>query len=79
MRATKGTCASFSTWAAAHLLPQPDAATNHEFLNHHYGLTPCFSSEDVWRGPCVSTDRDRRLRLLQALVRLRRWREHDGD
>ena len=33
-------------------------------------LTTCFSSEDDWRGPCASTDRDRRLRLLQALVRL---------
>ena len=31
--------------------------------------TTCFSSEDGWRGPCASTDRDRRLRLLQALVR----------
>ena len=39
--------------------------------NEHCGcddLTTCFSSEDVWRGPCASTDRDRRLRLLQALV-----------
>ena len=26
------------------------------------------SSEDDWRGPCASTDRDKRLRLLQALV-----------
>ena len=33
-------------------------------------LTTCFSSEDGWRGPCASTDRDRRLRLLQALVML---------
>ena len=44
-----------------------------------HNITPCFSSEDVWRGPCASTDRDRRLRLLQALVRFRRRRDHDGD
>ena len=32
-------------------------------------LTTCFSSEDGWRGACASRRRDRRLRLLQALVR----------
>jgi len=32
-------------------------------------LTPSFSSEDGWRGACASRRRDRRLRLLQALVR----------
>ena len=32
-------------------------------------LTTSFSSEDVWRGACASRRRDRRLRLLQALVR----------
>ena len=31
--------------------------------------TTCFSSEDGWRGACASRRRDRRLRLLQALVR----------
>ena len=30
--------------------------------------TTCFSSEDGWRGACASRRRDRRLRLLQALV-----------
>ena len=32
-------------------------------------LTTSFSSEDGWRGACASRRRDRRLRLLQALVR----------
>jgi hypothetical protein len=37
--------------------------------NSFIDLTTCFSSEDVWRGACASKRRDRRLHLLQALVR----------
>ena len=69
IRATEGTCASFSTRIAVKLVPKPGATTNHTIHDLHYDLTPSFSSEDVWRGACASRRRDRRLRLLQALVR----------
>ena len=53
---------SMAVWPTATL------ERNHRSID----LTTCFSSEDGWRGPCASTDRDWRLRLLQALVRLLR-------
>ncbi len=45
---------------------RPEAACRLSNRDSHPNTS--FSSEDVWRGPCASTDRDRRLRLLQALV-----------
>jgi len=70
MRTTSSTCAAPGNEPVAKLLPAPDATTNHKILSLHYALTTSFSSEDVWRGACASRRRDRRLRLLQALVSL---------
>ena len=49
---------------ASALLPRPLIS----ILTPFRRTTPSFSSEDGWRGPCARTDRDRRLRLLQALA-----------
>ena len=69
MRTTSSTCAAPGNEPVAISPPQPDATTNHKILSLHYALTTSFSSEDGWRGACASRRRDRRLRLLQALVR----------
>ena len=69
MRTTSSTCAAPGNEPVAKLPLRPGATANHKILSLHYALTTSFSSEDGWRGPCASTDRDRRLRLLQALVR----------
>ena len=70
MRTTSSTCAAPGNEPVAKLPLQPGAAANHKILSLHYALTTSFSSEDVWRGACASRRRDRRLRLLQALVRM---------